>query len=281
MFAGHHLLGAAAFVAALGATGVGHADAAPMFAALSGDRTFSVVDLGRARVVRQVNLKGIQGRVLGIDIRPADGQLYGVSTSRQVFTIDPSNGNATPKSQLSQAFPANVQASVDFNPALDRLRMIGTDATNWSVSVDDGVVTPQTALTFVQPNPFGGAGTPSVVAAAYINNRAGTKATLLFDIERSTKAIYLQLPPPAGTLNAVAPTSFNLNPIGFDIRTDSKGNNTGFVTNNGRLLTVGFLSGNVTASTSIAGLPSGVRDLAALPDARGAVAAAAEPDAAE
>jgi Domain of unknown function (DUF4394) len=268
MFTRTRRLGTAACVIALGWAGAAHADASTLFAGLSGDRTLTLIDLDRARVVRQVHIKGINGRVLGFDVRPADGQLWGVATSRQVFTIDPQSGKTTVKSRLSQAFPANVEASVDFNPAVDRLRMIGTNGTNWSVSVDDGVVTPQTALTFVQPNPFGGTGTPSVVAAAYINNVPGTKATLLFDIERLTKAIYLQLPPAAGILNPVAPISFDLDVLGFDIQTTKKGANRGFVANGGRIREIRFLSGTVSSSTRIAGLPTTVRDLAVLPDAK-------------
>ena len=69
-------------------------------------------------------------------------------------------------------------------------------------------------------NPFGGV-TPSVIALAYTNNGAGTKGTLLFDIDDATDALYIQQPPAAGTLINVG-NQLGISPgqIGFDIRTE-------------------------------------------------------------
>jgi hypothetical protein len=81
--------------------GAGPADAGTLFAGLSKERTLTLIDLDRARVIWQVNIKGIGHRVLGFDLRPADDQLWGAATSQQVSTMDPQSGNATLKSRLS------------------------------------------------------------------------------------------------------------------------------------------------------------------------------------
>ena len=107
-------------------------------------------------MVRAVPRHRHQRPLLGIDVRPADGQLYGIVDNGAVVTIDPCNGKAQFKSQLAQTLPAGVRASVDFNPSADRLRIIGSDGTNLRANVDDGVVHSGYAASRCAPaNPFG------------------------------------------------------------------------------------------------------------------------------
>ena len=61
-------------------------------------------------------------------------------------TIDPATGKATLKSKLDTALPEGAMATVDFNPAADRLRIIGSDGTNLRANVDDGKVTKDGSL---------------------------------------------------------------------------------------------------------------------------------------
>ncbi len=72
-------------------------------------------------------MKGIQ--LIGIDVRPADGMLYGVTADGQVGTLDPKTGVFTKKADLSEKLKAGVTATIDFNPAADRLRIMGSDGT--------------------------------------------------------------------------------------------------------------------------------------------------------
>ena len=47
-------------------------------AALSGDNTISIIDTTAKKVTKTWKIQGISGRVLGMDVRPADGMLYAV-----------------------------------------------------------------------------------------------------------------------------------------------------------------------------------------------------------
>lgn len=213
-------------------------------------------------------MTGVSGRLLGIDVRPADGLLYGVVADGTIVTIGWRGGGATFKSRLAQVPPAGVSVSADFNPAADRLRLIGSDGANLRANVDDGTVTQDTGLNFLQPNPLGGV-TPKVVAAAYSNSRASAKATLLWDIDAATNAFYLQLPPNAGTLNPVAERlNIKAGTLGFDIQTSSSGVNTGWLVTNNRLFRVDLPGGSAPGGRRIAGLLAPVRDLAVLNQGR-------------
>ncbi|HEX8375209.1 MAG TPA: DUF4394 domain-containing protein, partial [Geminicoccaceae bacterium] len=76
-----------------------------------------------------------------------------------------------------------------------------------------------------------------MIAAAYPDSRAGTLTTNLFDIDDATAALYLQLPPNAGTLNPLGPLGIDppAADIGFDIYLDSRGRNRSVLVSNRRL----------------------------------------------
>ena len=77
------------------ATCLGAAARADTVAALIGDATLAHVDTAAKRVTKTVTITGIDGSVLGIDVRPADGMLYAVISDGTVVTIDPMSGKAT------------------------------------------------------------------------------------------------------------------------------------------------------------------------------------------
>ena len=57
-------------------------------AALVGDDMLAIVDAAGKTVQRTVKVSGISGVLLGIDVRPADGMLYGVVSDGSIVTID-------------------------------------------------------------------------------------------------------------------------------------------------------------------------------------------------
>ena len=58
-------------------------------AALWGDNTISIVDTSQKKVVKTWNITGVAGKVLGIDVRPADGMLYAVGADGGIYTATP------------------------------------------------------------------------------------------------------------------------------------------------------------------------------------------------
>jgi Domain of unknown function (DUF4394) len=265
-------IGAAAALTMAGAATA----AATQLVALTGDKTLILIDYSRPAVVAQATVSGISGRLLGIDVRPADGQLYGVVADGTVVTID-GRANATFKTTLNPPLllPVDPRASVDFNPSADRLRIIfANDGQNLRANVDTGELLTDVPLNYA-PNPFGLAPptVPQVIAAAYTNSAVGTapgaKGTILFDVDDRSDAIFAQVPANAGTLNAVgAQLGITPGQIGFDIATDRRGRNTAWLINGNRLHRPDLLSGLAGEGKRIRGLTAEVRDLAVLPSRR-------------
>src|SRR5947208_1715288 len=149
---------------------------AAQVAALMGENTIAIVDTAAKKVVKSWNIQGASGRVVGIDVRPADGMLYALTADGGVYTVDTATGKATMKSKLETMLKPGTWATVDFNPVADRLRVIGNDGTNLRANVDDGKVTTDGALKFADTDMHKGE-KPNVVAGAYINSVKGTKET--------------------------------------------------------------------------------------------------------
>src|SRR5204862_417368 len=103
---------------------------AAQVAALMGENTIAIVDTAAKKVVKSWNIQGASGRVVGIDVRPADGMLYALTADGGVYTVDTATGKATMKSKLETMLKPGTWATVDFNPVADRLRVIGNDGTN-------------------------------------------------------------------------------------------------------------------------------------------------------
>ena len=158
-------------------------------------------------------ITGLQAgeNILGIDMRPASGQLYALGSSSRVYTINMSNGAATAVG--ATPFSQSLNGSwfgFDFNPTVDRIRIVSNTGQNLRVHPVTG------AVAFIDGalNP----GSPAVDAAAYTNNFAGATATTLFVIDYLTNSLYTQAPPNNGTLNLVSTLSLDINQgNGFDI----------------------------------------------------------------
>lgn len=216
--------------------------------ALRGNNTF--VRFGSETVTR---VTGIDGILQGIDFRPSNGLLYGITDTDKIYTINTNTGAATFVSTLSTSFNGGFQSGVDFNPVADRLRIVGSNDQNFRVNVDTGAVSFDTPLTFAAGDTNAGVD-PNITAAAYTNSRAGATSTQLFGIDYDLNALVLQNPPNNGILTTVVPVSINIDPIaGFDIFTNAQGVNTAFVTSGTTLYTINLSTG----ATSRVGFLSG------------------------
>ena len=236
---------------------------AELVAALVGPDTLVHVDTAAKRGVKTVKVTGISGQLLGIDVRPADGMLYGVVSDGAIVTIDPQTGAATAKSKLDATLPAGVMATVDFNPVADRLRIIGSDGTNLRANVDDGKVTKDGALKFADADAMKGK-MPKVVAGAYTNSMKGAKETVLFDLDASG-ALLRQAPPNDGVLNTVGMLGMASENVAFDILSDGQGGNSAWAMVGTKLYSVDLATGKGSEVATIEGVTGTVRDIAILP----------------
>ncbi|MEU6709187.1 DUF4394 domain-containing protein [Streptomyces wuyuanensis] len=212
-------------------------------------------------------ITGLQGdtTLVGFDFRVQDNLLYAVGNAGGVYTVRTRTAVATKVSQLSIPL-SGANFGVDFNPAVDRLRIISDTGQNLrhDVTAALGGTVADTVLTNVpSPNPALG-----VAGAAYTNNDLNVAtATTLYNIDTVNDLVSLQSPANAGTLVPTGNIGVDAGPnAGFDIYYSPKeGVNTGYaalrVANSYRFYRINLQNG---AAKRIGTFPAGrqVTDIA-------------------
>jgi hypothetical protein len=232
---------------------------------LTADNMLVRIDTETRRATTPVRVTGADGRLLGIDQRPQDGKLYGVTDRGQIVTVDPTSGAATQVSRLNMPFESGGRAIVDFNPVANRLRLMGMGGVNFRVNVDTGEVARDGELKYQAGSAYAET-RPRIVAGAYTNSMAGAQATALYTFDTLVGAFNLQAPPndgvqqPKGVFGAILPAG-----VAFDIMAGEGGANSGILLAGGTLHMVNLESGAMTPSGAVAGLPQAeILDIAAM-----------------
>lgn len=171
--------------------------------------------------VTKVKIKGLQKKekILAIDRRPNGGQLYGLGSTSRIYTINWETGQATQvgTGQLTTLLNG-THFGFDFNPVVDRIRVVSNTGQNLRLNPDDGSVTSVDGSTAYAGGDPNFAAVPDVVASAYTNNTAGTLTTTLYNIDADLNILTTQNPPNAGTLNTVGALGIDAQEVaGFDI----------------------------------------------------------------
>lgn len=263
-------LAATALIAAAGAA------QAQTLIGLTAENTLVRIDAESRRAMAPVRVTGTDGRLLGIDQRPQDGRLYGVTERGQIVAVDPMSGAATQVSRLNTPFDSGGRAVVDFNPVANRLRLMGMNGTNFRVNVDTGEVARDGELKYQQGSPQAES-RPRVTAGAYTNSVAppagapaagqpGAPTTALYTIDTLLGSFNLQAPPNDGVQQSRGMVGMALPPgVAFDILSDEQGGNRGYVLAGGTLHMIDLTNGRLTAAGAVTGLPSAeVIDIAAM-----------------
>lgn len=174
-------------------------------------------DTATPAAATQVPITGLRaGEVLrGIDYRPANGMVYGWSNRGALYILDTDTGAAVRTFQ--PLGPTDFRWGVDFNPVVDRLRLVNDGDFNYRLNVDTGMLTTDLPLAYAPGDDNEGAD-PEVAASAYTNNFAGTGATVLYGLDSKLDILVTQAPPNDGRLNTIGslgvPFTFN---NGFDV----------------------------------------------------------------
>jgi hypothetical protein len=179
------------------------------------------------------NIRGLAPgeQIVGIDVRPANGMLYGISSNHRVYTLSPTTGMATAvgNAPLSPMLSGN-HYGLDFNPTVDRIRAHGDDGQNLRLHPDTGAVVDGNAneagiqgdgrLVYAANDPNAGRSL-EIVASAYTENVAGAKTTALFALDAAQDALVMVTAPNTGQTSTVRALGFNLSSAtGFDIAAD-------------------------------------------------------------
>ncbi|QKG56345.1 DUF4394 domain-containing protein [Hymenobacter sp. BRD128] len=167
-------------------------------------------------------------QLVGLDERPSTGQLYALgyntaTQAAQLYVLDGTTGVATAVGapvtglNLQDNDRNNTRGIVpnvgfDFNPRLDRVRIVAPNGTNYRVNPNlGGAAVADATLAYASGSTVGHA--PYIGTAAYTNSALGVTGTTLYDIDvTNTNALLsIQAPPNAGVLNPVSSVTFMTN----------------------------------------------------------------------
>ena len=252
----------------LAASCLSTAAGAQRLTAVSGGNTLVTVGAnGGAATTRAITGLGAGQTLVAIDSRPAVAGrvLYGLSNTGQLYAINSNTGAASAVG--SPIALQGTQFGFDFNPTVDRIRVISNTGQNLRVNPDTGAVIVDGNLNVrVGGQPIRVSGN---TAAAYTNNVAGATTTTLYVINTNTGLLQIQNPPNAGDLNVVGGLGGTAagTVSGFDIA--ASGQNRVSVIQNGvtNLYSVNLQTGAATFIGQIS--TSAVQGLAFTPEAFG------------
>jgi hypothetical protein len=175
--------------------------------------------------------QGLPGGLPG----PNNARIYGVGVnlatgSARIYTLDEATANATLISTLA-ADPADATPptpfttvfgtsfGVDFNPTVDRLRVVSNTGQNLRLNVDNGLTSLDVPLAYQGGDPNTG-DSPVVTAVAYSNNFGNALATVLrgVDIGQDPDNLVIHTNPNGGLLSTSLNLPFNSTDIAaYDI----------------------------------------------------------------
>ena len=190
------------------------------------------------RILATLNISGLQAgeTLLGIDYRVAKDQLYALGSSGRLYTINEDTAAATVVGMPFAVKLEGTQFGFDFNPTVDRIRVVSNTGQNLRLHPDTGaVVDSNAALDGVQTDGkltyavgdvnFGKS--PMAVGAAYSYNKADTKITTNFALDAATGALVTQgsregvvpaVSPNTGQFFTIGKLGMAFNSASFDIQ---------------------------------------------------------------
>jgi hypothetical protein len=149
-------------------------------------------------------------QVLGIDYRVAKGVLYALGSTGRLYTINFDSGEATQVGAGTFAVPlSGTEFGFDFNPVVDRIRVVSDTGQNMRLHPDTGAVVdgdanaPGVQIDGVLAYAAGDANAgqaPRIAAAAYTYNKKDAKITTNFAIDAKLGTLVTQ-----GTREGVTP----------------------------------------------------------------------------
>lgn len=232
---------------------------------LIGGTSLATFSVGTTSAGTPVAVTGLNAgeSLVGIDFRPVNRTLVGVTTQSRLVALNSATGAATLLSTLSSPL-SGTAFGVDFNPVPDRLRVISNTGQNFRINVDTGAVTTDGALAYASDD--SGAGRPtSVAGAGYTNSVAGRLATTttLYDIDYDRDVLVVQNPPNDGVLRTVGPLGVDTSAVvGFDVFSPGVAYASLVVGGAPGLYRINLSTG---AATLVTALPAGTSDLALTP----------------
>ena len=160
--------------------------------------------------------------LVAIDVRPQNQNLYAlgvnaVADTVQLYLLSPVTGFAVPIGSAAGFVGSGGSAvdfpttgwDIDFNPAVDRLRVVTSSGLSFRMNpntgglVDGDLGGAAGSVAGVNTDGAINGATTTVQGAAYTNNRPNNGGiTTLYTLDATTNALFIQNPPNAGTQTA-------------------------------------------------------------------------------
>ncbi|SNR40068.1 DUF4394 domain-containing protein [Hymenobacter mucosus] len=226
-----------------------------------------------------VGITGIDAAqtLVGLDVRPLNNALYALgynatTQTGQLYAINATTGAATSISGSLALALGTGSIGFDFNPTVDRIRVVGANGNNYRLNPVTGTLAATDGVLS-----YAGGGTPNIGAVAYTNSFTGastTSGTTLYNYDETLNQLNTQStanPPMDGQLTAVGTSGITVNTttpnVDIDIYSTGAGVNTGYlVATTGTSPNSGFYTLNLTtgAATLVGNIGNGitVRDIA-------------------
>lgn len=169
-------------------------------------------------------LQGLPGneKLVALDARPATGELYTIgvgSSASHLYKINLESGALTPVGgALSPSVTSNSGSAFgfDFNPTIDRVRLVSDEDQNLVLNPDTGAVTAAVPLFYTLTDPNFGKN-PNIVDIAYDNNVVGGGSTQQRGID-STLNTLVTVANNLGELTTIGPLGVDVEEVGgFDV----------------------------------------------------------------
>jgi len=180
------------------------------------------------QVVSSKPLVGLQPgeTVLGIDYRVAKGWLYAVGSSNRLYRVNADTAIATPVGERFSVSLSGTHFGVDFNPTVDRIRVVSDTGQNLRLHPDTGAVVDGDATTAgVQtdgpvdyaPGDRSAGQRPALVAVGYTYNKVDDKLTTNYALDAAAGTL-VTLGSREGVVPVVSPNTghlFTVGPLGL------------------------------------------------------------------
>ncbi|TGE28171.1 DUF4394 domain-containing protein [Hymenobacter metallicola] len=176
------------------------------------------LDLASPTVRSRKAITGITpGQILvGLDFRPATGQLYtlGYNAATQQAQLYTLNFDSPLAVQTTAATPVGSAQTLalggtaerigfDFNPTVDRIRVVSTNDANYRLNPNDGTISATDGAVAYAATDTNAGQNPFIGAAGYTNSFIGSTATTLYTVDEQRSLLLIQNPPNNGTQNTV------------------------------------------------------------------------------
>ena len=191
------------------------------------------------KILASMPIKGLAvgETILGIDYRVSKEALYALGSSGRLYVLNDDTAQLTPVG--AAPFSVKLDGSLfgfDFNPTVDRIRVISNSGQNLRLHPDTGAVVDSNPnadgvqidgpLAYA-PSDANATKKPSVVGAAYSYNKFDPKITTNFALDAATGALVTQgsregvqpaVSPNTGQLFTVGKLGVNFEDAAFDIQ---------------------------------------------------------------